>query len=105
MERILGRMRMQTVIIGGGITGLAAAYDLARANVPHLLIEKQSRVGGVIETRSEQGCVIECGPDSFISQKPEALALIQELGLGGEVIGSSDHQRLTYILRHGRLVP
>jgi oxygen-dependent protoporphyrinogen oxidase len=95
----------QVVIVGGGISGLSAAYDLARAGVPHTLIEKQPRLGGVIETRCWEGCVLECGPDSFISQKPEALVLIQELGLGSEVIGSKDHERVTYILRRGRLPP
>ena len=94
----------QVVIVGGGISGLSAAYDLARAGVPHTLIEKQPRLGGVIETRYEQGCVLECGPDSFLSTKPEALALIREMGLESEVIGSNDHQRVTYILRKGRLV-
>ncbi len=94
----------QVVIIGGGIAGLAAAYDLARAGVPHTLLEKQPRVGGVIETRSWENCVLECGPDSFLGAKPEALALIRELGLESQVIGSKDHERVTYILRHGRLV-
>lgn len=92
------------VIIGGGITGLAAAYDLAQAGVPHLLLEPRQRLGGVIETRTWDGCVLECGPDSFLSAKPEALALIKELGLESEVIGSNDAERVTYILRRGRLV-
>jgi len=91
------------VIIGGGIAGLSAAYDLAGAGVPHTLIEKQSRLGGVIETRCWDDCVLECGPDSWISQKPEALALVKELGLESELIGSKDEERKTYILRHGRL--
>ena len=92
------------VIVGGGIAGLAAAYDLSRARVPYTLIEKLPRLGGVIQTISRDGCIIEGGPDSFISQKPEALALIKELGLEQEVIGSNDHSRVTYILRRGRLV-
>jgi oxygen-dependent protoporphyrinogen oxidase len=50
------------------------------------------------------GCTLECGPDSFLSAKPAALALIKELGLEGEVIGSNDHQRITYIWKHGALV-
>ncbi len=49
--------------------------------------------------------MIEGGPDSFISSKPEAMTLIRELGLESEVIGSNDRQRITYILRNGRLVP
>jgi oxygen-dependent protoporphyrinogen oxidase len=92
------------VIVGGGVSGLSAAYDLARAGVSYTLIEKRPRLGGVIETHCIEGCVVEAGPDSFISQKPEALALIKELGLESEVIGSNDHSRVTYILRHGRLV-
>ncbi len=92
------------VIIGGGIAGLSAAYDLAKAGAPYTLIEKLPRLGGVIQTTVRDGCVIEGGPDSFISQKPEALALIKELGLEREVIGSNDHSRVTYILRRGRLV-
>jgi oxygen-dependent protoporphyrinogen oxidase len=95
---------MRVVIIGGGIAGLSAAYDLAQAGIPHVLLEPRERLGGVIETRTWDGCVLECGPDSFLSAKPEALALIQELGLESEVIGSNDAGRVTYILRHGRLV-
>ena len=92
------------IIIGGGIAGLSAAYDLANAGIPHTLIEKQQRVGGVIETRQWEDCVMECGPDSFISAKPEAMTLIQELGLAGDVIGSNDDERVTYLQRHGKLV-
>ena len=92
------------IIVGGGIAGLSAAYDLANAGIPHTLIEKQRRVGGVIETRQWEGCVMECGPDSFISAKPEAMKLIQELGLASDVIGSKDEERVTYIQRHGKLV-
>jgi oxygen-dependent protoporphyrinogen oxidase len=92
------------VIVGGGIAGLSAAYDLAKAGTPYTLIEKLPRLGGVIQTTARDGCIVEGGPDSFISQKPEALALIKELGLEQEVIGSNDHSRITYILRHGRLV-
>ena len=94
----------QVVIVGGGISGLSAAYDLAKAGIPHILIEKQPRLGGVIETRNIAGCITEAGPDSFLSSKPEGLALIKELGLSDEVIGSNDQQRTTYILRHGKLV-
>src|SRR6266446_8901727 len=96
---------MQRVaIVGGGISGLSAAYDLSRAGADCTILEKQPRLGGVIETRCWQDCLFDCGPDSFISQKPEALALIKELGLESEVIGSNDHQRTTYILKQGRLI-
>jgi oxygen-dependent protoporphyrinogen oxidase len=94
----------RVVIVGGGIAGLSAAYDLTRAGVETIVFEKQARLGGVIETRRWESCTIDCGPDSFISAKPEALALIKELGLEGEVIGSNDHQRTTYIQKNQRLV-
>jgi oxygen-dependent protoporphyrinogen oxidase len=83
---------------------LSAAYDLSKAGVAHTLIEKQPRLGGVIDTRQWDDCVLECGPDSFISAKPEAMTLIQELGLAGDVIGSKDEERVTYIQRRGKLV-
>jgi oxygen-dependent protoporphyrinogen oxidase len=52
-----------------------------------------------------QGCTLEAGPDSFLSVKPAALELIRDLGLSGQVIGSNDQLRVTFIRRHGRLVP
>ena len=93
------------VVIGGGISGLAAAYYLARAGRSCTLVEPLTRLGGVIRTETVDGCVVEAGPDSFISQKPWALQLIRELGLAGDLIGSQDHLRKTYIARRGRLVP
>jgi oxygen-dependent protoporphyrinogen oxidase len=95
----------RVVIVGGGIAGLAAAYDLRRAGVDCTIFEKRPKLGGVIETLTWEDCLLECGPDSFISAKPEAAALIKELGLESEIIGSNDHQRTTYILKLGRLVP
>ena len=97
-------MEGHVIVAGAGIAGLSAAYDLAKAGAPYTPIEKQPRLGGVIQTTAREGCIIAGGPDSFISQKPEALALIKELGLENEVIGSNDSTRVTYILRHGKLV-
>lgn len=98
---------MRTVIIGGGITGLAAAYELSLAGAggETVLVEQQPVLGGVIQTETIEGCVLEGGPDSFLSAKPEGEALARELGLGGDLIGSLDHQRATYVVRRGRLVP
>ncbi|MGH9666799.1 MAG: protoporphyrinogen oxidase [Bryobacteraceae bacterium] len=93
------------IIVGGGISGLSAAYYLKQAGVTAVLLERDSRVGGVIRTRTMDGCVIEGGPDSFLAAKPAAVELIAELGLAGELISSNDRQRITYILRSGRLMP
>ena len=97
-------------ILGGGITGLAAAYDLARARrsgvpVEELLFERGQRLGGSVLTERAGGFVVEGGPDSFLSEKPEAAALCREVGLGDSLIGSNDAERRTYILQRDRLVP
>jgi protoporphyrinogen/coproporphyrinogen III oxidase len=94
-----------TLIVGGGISGLATAYYLARHGAAGVILESRSRLGGVIQTEHVEGCTIEAGPDSFLSAKPAALDLIRELGLAGDVIGSNDHLRVTYVRRRGRLVP
>ena len=97
-------------VLGGGITGLSAAYFLAgarRAGAPieELLIEARDRLGGSIQTERVEGFLIEGGPDSFITEKPEAGALCRAIGLGDSLLGSNDAGRRTYILHRGRLVP
>ena len=92
-------------IVGGGISGLSAAYYLAKAGHDCTLIEAQPRLGGVIQTERVDGCVIEAGPDSFIAQKLWAMELIRELGIEDQVVGSNDHLRKTFVLRAGRLIP
>jgi len=97
-------MEAPVAIVGGGISGLSTAYYLAQAGIPSTLLEARPRLGGVIQTQHVEGCVIEGGPDSFLSIKPAAMDLIRELGLAGEVIGSNDHLRVTYVWKGGRLV-
>jgi oxygen-dependent protoporphyrinogen oxidase len=100
----------RVAIVGGGISGLTAAYMLAQARgrgvpVSEFLIEAGNRLGGVVRTDHLEGFVLEGGPDSFISEKPEAAELCRELGLGESLIGSNDDERQTYILHKGNLVP
>jgi oxygen-dependent protoporphyrinogen oxidase len=95
----------RAIIVGGGITGLSAAYEFAKAGQPAILLEARPRLGGVVETEMVEGCVLEGGPDSFLAAKPAGLDLIRELGLGSELIGSNDKSRVTYLVRGGRLVP
>ena len=96
---------VKVAIIGGGISGLSAAYYLSKAGIRAALIEKQDRLGGVIETHRVADCIVEAGPDSFLASKPAALDLIRDIGLESEVISSNDHLRRTYIKKNGRLVP
>ncbi len=98
-------MSRKVVIVGGGITGLSAAYYLNKAGIRATLIERSPRLGGVVQTEREQGCVLETGPDSFLASKPWALDLIREVGLADQVINSNDHLRVTYVVRNGKLVP
>lgn len=95
----------RVIIIGGGISGLSAAYYLSKAGIGSTLIERRPRLGGVIETERVRGCVLETGPDSFLAAKPWALDAIRELGLAGDLIASNDHQRVTFVWKRGRLVP
>ncbi len=97
-------------IVGGGIAGLTAAYELAQqarngAGIEVVLFEASHRLGGIVETVREGGFVIECGPDSWVTEKPWAKALTEELGLGDEIISSNDAIRKTYVLVDGRLQP
>lgn len=96
-------------IIGGGISGLAAAFALEEhrrtgAHVEYTLYESSPRLGGVLRTEHIAGCLVEAGPDSFITEKPWATDLCRDLGLADQLIGSNDSDRKTYILTRGRLV-
>lgn len=93
------------VIIGGGISGLSAAYYLAKGGAASTILESRPRLGGVIQTEHVEGCTLEAGPDSFLAIKPAALQLIADLGLSSQVIGSNDHLRVTFVRKNGRLVP
>jgi protoporphyrinogen/coproporphyrinogen III oxidase len=92
------------IIIGAGIAGLAAAYEVARRNIPVTILEAAPRAGGLIRTEHVDGFTIEAGPDSVLAQKPAALQLFDELGLGPRVI-STTPPRTAYVLAHGRLHP
>lgn len=99
----------RTAIIGGGISGLSAAFTLEELRrqgaAEYLLYESSPRLGGVLRTECIDGCQVEAGPDSFITEKPWASDLCRMLGLGDQLIGSNDAERKTYILVRGRLIP
>lgn len=92
-------------VVGGGITGLAAAYRLKELD-PQLnvvLLEASSRVGGVIDTLRRDEFLIERGADSFLVDPPWALRLCERLGLADQLISTSPQHRGAYILCGGRL--
>jgi oxygen-dependent protoporphyrinogen oxidase len=96
-------------IIGGGISGLSAAFALEehRRNgvaVEYVLYESSPHLGGVLRTEQIDGCIVEAGPDSFLTEKPWATDLCRAVGLTDQLIGSNDADRKTYILVNGKLV-
>lgn len=97
-------------IVGGGIAGLSAAFYLEQARrggaaLEYVLFEAGERLGGVLRTERVDDCLVEAGPDSFLTEKPWAAELCRELGLGNQLIGSNDQLRRTWILVRRRLRP
>jgi oxygen-dependent protoporphyrinogen oxidase len=100
----------RVAIIGGGISGLAAAFALeerrqAGESLTYVVYEAGPRFGGVLVTEQVDACLVEAGPDSFLTEKPWAADLCRRLGLEDQLIGSNDVARKTYILVKGELAP
>ena len=99
------------IVIGGGIAGVAAAHrlvELQKAKGIELkisLLEPNNWLGGGIRSERIEGCLIEWGPDAFISYKPWGIALCRRIGIDSELIRTNDAHRTTYVVRKGRLVP
>jgi len=97
-------------IVGGGISGLAAAFALEERrrdgeSLDYAVYESGPRFGGVLATEQVDGCLVEAGPDSFLTEKPWAADLCRRLGIEDQLIGSNDRHRKTYILVKGKLTP
>jgi oxygen-dependent protoporphyrinogen oxidase len=104
------------VIVGGGITGLSAAWYLQMEaqvkglNLSYVLLEQSDRWGGKILTEETRGdgkgsFIVEGGPDSFITQKPWAFQLTHELGIADRLLPTNDHMRKVFVLNKGRPTP
>jgi oxygen-dependent protoporphyrinogen oxidase len=91
-------------IIGGGITGLTAAFRLNQKNIPVALYEAGSRVGGVIQTLRQDGYLAEFGPNSILETSPKITSLIADLGLEGRRLYSDPRANNRYIVRGGKPV-
>ncbi|HWZ83508.1 MAG TPA: protoporphyrinogen oxidase [Terriglobales bacterium] len=102
-------MSKRIAIIGGGISGLSAAYALEGRRmrgvpVEYVLFEATQRLGGVLMTERVQACLVEAGPDSFLTEKPWAIELCKKLDLADQLVGSNDSDRKTYIVVKNKLV-
>jgi oxygen-dependent protoporphyrinogen oxidase len=97
------------LVVGGGITGLSAAYYARKAaeregvSCRIVLAEQSTKFGGKIHTLYKDDFVIEKGPDSFLARKLPIIELTKELGLEGELTGTNPKAKKTYILRKGKL--
>jgi oxygen-dependent protoporphyrinogen oxidase len=94
----------EVVVVGGGIAGLAAAWELVRRGFRPTVLEASDRAGGVILTEQVNGFVIDAGPDALLVQKPAAITLCHELGLGDRLI-PTQLPRVAFVLRDGELIP
>jgi protoporphyrinogen/coproporphyrinogen III oxidase len=101
----------RVVIIGGGITGLSAAFRLSELckNKPYplavTLFEARNRLGGVIHTFEKDGFLIDAGPDNFVTAKPWAMALARRLGIDAEIISTNEAHRSALVVRNQNLLP
>lgn len=99
-------MPITIAVVGGGISGLAAAYALSQHPDVHVtLYEASDRVGGVLHTETRDGWVIEHGPESFLAMKPRGIGLARELGLEPRFQTTNPANRGSLVMKNGRLYP
>lgn len=97
--------KKSVAVLGGGLTGLAAAQRLTALGHPVRLFEQGSRLGGVVQTELKDGWLSEFGPNSFQESSPEISALLGELGLQPEILEASPEAKNRYLVQDGGLVP
>ena len=95
---------LDVAIVGGGVAGLAAAFELHTRGIPFQVFESTERAGGVILTDRVDGLTIDAGPDSLLASKPAGLALCRDLGLGDRLVPTLA-PRTAFVLRGGQLYP
>lgn len=95
---------VDVVVVGAGIAGLTAAYDLEREGARVVVCEQGPRAGGLIHTETHDRFLLEGGPDAMLVQKPAALGLCHELGLIDEIVTTLE-PRTAYVVRDGALHP
>ena len=104
MTEPVGHLR-RVAVIGGGVSGLAAAYHLRELDpqIDVVLFESAPRLGGVLHTVHEQGFQVEQSADNFITTVPWGLDLCRRLGLDDELVQTNPAHRRTFVVRRGRL--
>jgi oxygen-dependent protoporphyrinogen oxidase len=95
---------VDVAVVGAGVSGLAAAYELRKRKRSVIVLERADRPGGIIRTERVGEFVIDAGPDALLVQKPAAVALCNELGLGDRLFPTK-LPRTAFVLRDGRLHP
>ncbi len=96
-------MTPRVAVVGGGITGLAAAWELLRAGAEVMVLESSEHLGGKIVTDDIGGHRVDLGPDAFVARTPEATELCRELGLEDELVTAATEHAAVWV--GGRLRP
>jgi oxygen-dependent protoporphyrinogen oxidase len=97
-------VRGPVAVLGGGITGLTAAWQLHRAGVPVVVFEATARTGGVIGAERDQGWLHEGGPNSILEGSADVTALIEAVGLGARRVYAGSAAKQRFVVKGGRLV-
>lgn len=92
----------KVAIIGAGITGLTAAFELQQRGIDCVVYEASDRVGGCIKTIKEDGFLIECGPNSLLDTHPNLGKLIDRLGLKDHKLPANTDAQNRFIVRDGK---
>lgn len=101
----------RAVVVGGGISGLAAAVKLVELShstqtpLEVVLVEAGQKLGGSISSLKKDGCLLEAGPDAIFTEKPWGLDFCRKLGLEDELIGTNPQFRTSFVAAQGKLVP
>lgn len=96
---------IDVLVIGGGISGLSAAYEAHRAGKSVLVLEGSERWGGVLRSRLEENYVLEEGAESMLANKVAGRQLCEDLGIGEHLISTQPQYRSTLVVHDGKLVP
>lgn len=98
-------MSPDLLVVGGGVAGLAAAWEAHRLGASFRLLEAERRFGGKVRTESDNGFVVEVGPDSFVERNATLRQLVEEVGLGDRLVPCRTGAARLSLVRSGRLVP